>query len=81
MSGLSISSIDKLARANEFESFKPFSKAGRLGLVESFVAMLEPRRAEGPRFGELKDIPPGRGKRPRGRPRKNVAETAPEGGK
>jgi hypothetical protein len=74
LSGLSIASIDKKARAGEFESFKPFPKAGRLGVVESFLAMLERHRAQGPRFGELKDVPPAPGKKPRGRPRKEIEQ-------
>jgi hypothetical protein len=74
MSGLSISSIDKFARNNEFESFKPFDRAGRLGVVESFTAMLERRRSEGPRFDELKGKPTASGK-PRGRPRNPTKDT------
>ena len=71
-SGLSDSSIDKLARAGEFESFKPFDNAGRLGDVASFDAMMARRAAQGPRFGELKDKPVAEGKRPRGRPKKTM---------
>ena len=71
-SGLSVSSIDKLARNGEFESFKPFPNGGRLGDVPSFDAMMARRAAEGPRFGELKDKPVAEGKRQRGRPQKTM---------
>jgi hypothetical protein len=73
-SDLSESSIDKLARAEEFESIKPFKDrgSGRLGNVPSFKEMMNRRRLEGPRFGEAAPIKPG--SRPRGRPRKVSVE-------
>jgi hypothetical protein len=79
MSSLSESSIDKLARAGEFESFKPFPNAGRLGDVASFEEMMSRRAAEGPRFGEQKGKPAEPGKRPRGRPRKQPPSSSPPG--
>jgi hypothetical protein len=78
-SGLSESSIDKLARNGEFESLKPFPNGGRLGNVASFDAMMARRAAQGPRFGEMKNKPPAPGKRPRGRPRKQPPSSSPPG--
>jgi hypothetical protein len=75
--GLSVSTIDKLARAGEFQSFKPQDNSGRVGVVESFDAMMARRAAQGPRFGELKDKPVAEGKRPRGRPRKQPPPSPP----
>jgi hypothetical protein len=73
MSGMSVSWIDKQARLGKFESFKT-SPNSRLGVVSSFVAMLEDFRSQGPRFNEAPPVREGR--RPRGRPRKE--DVSPE---